>query len=86
MDNRITGTVKWFNAAKGYGFIAHGNGDQKDVFVHYSAISMDGYRSLNDTPAVREWLEAEKERNEARKVRRVAAATDAAELVKVPRT
>lgn len=46
MDNRITGTVKWFNAAKGYGFIAHGGGDEKDVFVHYSAISMDGYRAL----------------------------------------
>ncbi len=46
MDNRITGTVKWFNAAKGYGFIAHDSGDQKDVFVHYSAIAMDGYRSL----------------------------------------
>lgn len=46
MDNRITGTVKWFNAAKGYGFIAHDGG--KDVFVHYSAIAMDGYRSLNE--------------------------------------
>lgn len=44
MDNRITGTVKWFNAAKGYGFIAHDGG--KDVFVHYSAIAMDGYRAL----------------------------------------
>ncbi len=46
MDNRITGTVKWFNAAKGYGFIAREGG--KDVFVHYSAITMDGYRSLNE--------------------------------------
>jgi hypothetical protein len=45
-----------------------------------------GYRSLNDTPAVREWLEAEKERKAALKARRLAAATDAAEPVKVPRT
>ena len=46
MDNRVTGTVKWFNASKGYGFIAHDGG--KDVFVHYSAIQMDGYRALNE--------------------------------------
>lgn len=45
-----------------------------------------GYRSLNDTPAVREWLEAEKERKAARKACKVAAATDPAEPVKVSRT
>jgi CspA family cold shock protein len=44
MAEKIEGTVKWFNAAKGYGFIAHDQG--KDVFVHYSAIRMDGYRAL----------------------------------------
>ena len=46
MDDRVTGTVKWFNAAKGYGFIAHDGG--KDVFVHYSAIQMNGYRTLSE--------------------------------------
>ncbi|HAM24574.1 MAG TPA: cold-shock protein [Actinobacteria bacterium] len=40
------GTVKWFNAEKGFGFIATENGP--DVFVHFSAIQTDGYRSLND--------------------------------------
>ncbi len=38
--------MKWFNAAKGYGFIQRDNGD--DVFVHYSAIVADGYRSLEE--------------------------------------
>jgi CspA family cold shock protein len=46
MDDRVVGTVKWFNAAKGYGFIAHDGG--KDVFVHYSAIQMNGYRTLSE--------------------------------------
>lgn len=41
------GTVKWFNAEKGYGFITV-DGDGQDVFVHWSSIQMDGYRSLEE--------------------------------------
>ena len=40
------GTVKWFNESKGYGFIARDSG--KDVFIHYSAISGDGFKTLNE--------------------------------------
>jgi cold shock protein len=49
MAERVNGTVKWFNAAKGYGFIAPADGS-KDLFVHFSAIqdAGNGYRSLNE--------------------------------------
>ncbi|MEE2658251.1 MAG: cold shock domain-containing protein [Candidatus Latescibacterota bacterium] len=44
MAEREVGTVKWFNDSKGYGFIQRANG--ADVFVHHSAIQMDGFRTL----------------------------------------
>ncbi len=46
MSEREIGTVKWFNSGKGYGFIEREEGD--DVFVHFSAIMGDGFRSLDE--------------------------------------
>lgn len=46
MSEKEQGTVKWFNGSKGYGFIERDSGE--DVFVHYSAILADGYRSLEE--------------------------------------
>lgn len=46
MSERIIGTVKWFNGGKGYGFISRESGP--DVFVHYSAIQSDGFRTLEE--------------------------------------
>ncbi len=55
-EERITGTVKWFNRLKGYGFIAQSNGP--DVFVHYSAITGEGFRNLDEGQSVSFRVEA----------------------------
>jgi CspA family cold shock protein len=47
MSERVQGTVKWFNNAKGFGFITREEGDD-DVFVHFRSIQGDGYRTLNE--------------------------------------
>lgn len=52
----MRGTVKWFNAAKGYGFISPSDGGD-DVFAHYTAIEMDGYKTLAEGQQVEYELE-----------------------------
>ncbi|MFO7320722.1 MAG: cold-shock protein [Chloroflexota bacterium] len=55
MPDRIQGTVKWFNATKGFGFISRNDGP--DVFVHYSAIRANGFRTLEEGQHVEFTLE-----------------------------
>jgi cold shock protein len=62
-----TGTVKWFNNEKGYGFIARDEG--ADVFVHHSAIQMQGYRSLTEGQRVEFEVVAGDKGDQARNVR-----------------
>lgn len=45
--SKVKGICKWFNASKGYGF-ANIPGDSRDIFIHYSAIDMDGYKTLKE--------------------------------------
>ncbi len=59
MSERITGRVKWFNEDKGYGFIARDDGGD-DVFLHFSALNMTGFKTIADDTAV----EFEVEQNE----------------------
>ena len=65
------GTVKWFNADKGYGFIAPESGE--DVFVHFSAIQMSGYRSLEEGQLVEFDIEQGPKGAQAANVRPVEA-------------
>ena len=50
MSQKVVGTVKWFNADKGYGFITQPDGE--DVFCHYSAIDMSGFKTLEEAQEV----------------------------------
>jgi CspA family cold shock protein len=64
-----TGTVKWFNADKGFGFISREGGD--DVFVHFSAIQGDGYRSLEEGQRVEFDVAPGRKGEEAQNVRAI---------------
>jgi len=69
MSERETGTVKWFNGQKGYGFIARDNGE--DVFVHYSSIEGDGFRNLQEGDRVEFAVEQGQKGPAAANVRRL---------------
>ena len=66
---RVTGTVKWFNDAKGYGFLSYAGG--KDVFVHHSAIVAEGFRTLAEGDKVEFSIEQGAKGPSAVNVRRV---------------
>ena len=61
----MTGTVKWFNAVKGYGFITSDEGDE-DIFVHYTAIQTEGFRTLRDNQKVSFELESDTDNGKLR--------------------
>jgi CspA family cold shock protein len=69
MDERETGTVKWFNREKGYGFIARDQGG--DIFVHYSAIDGQGFRNLEEGERVEFAVEQRDKGPAAASVRRL---------------
>ena len=64
----MTGKVKWFNAQKGYGFISNEEGGE-DVFVHFSAIQADGYKTLEEGQKVS--FETEQDPKDSRKLRAI---------------
>ena len=64
-----TGTVKWFNSTKGYGFIAREDGD--DVFVHFNAIEGDGYKTLDEGDNVQFEVEQGPKGLQASKVQKI---------------
>lgn len=71
MESRETGTVKWFNGQKGYGFITRDSGG--DVFVHYSAIEGQGFRNLEEGDRVEFSVEQGQKGPSATDVRRIAS-------------
>ncbi len=69
-ENTTTGVVKFFNSAKGYGFIK-ADDQEKDIFVHYSGIVGNGYRSLNEGDRVEFVVEEGRKGPEAKEVRKL---------------
>lgn len=69
MNERKSGTVKWFNDGKGYGFIVPDDPGARDVFVHYTAIQAEGFKSLPEGTRVTYVLREDPRREEALDVR-----------------
>ena len=70
MKSMINGTVKWFNTAKGYGFIEPDNGD-KDVFIHISAVEKSGLKTLLENQKVSFEINQDKGRSSAANIKLV---------------
>ncbi len=68
----MTGTVKWFNAQKGYGFISNDEGGE-DVFVHFSAIQVNGFKTLEEGQKVS--FETEQDPKDSKKLRAINVVT-----------
>jgi CspA family cold shock protein len=68
-NGRETGVVKWFNDKKGYGFISRDSGD--DIFVHYTAIAAEGFRSLSEGDRVEFSIKQDQKGQAADEVRKI---------------
>ncbi len=66
-----TGTVKWFSNVKGYGFVNTDENEDEDIFVHYSAIEMDGYKKLTSGQKIEFDIEEGPKGLQAQKIRSV---------------
>ena len=84
MSETLKGVVKWFNDAKGFGFIEHPSG--KDVFVHYSAIEADGFKTLKDGEEVEYEIKEGPKGLHALRVQRSASAQAATEAARAAQT
>ncbi len=71
MGESMQGTVKWFSRTKGYGFITPDAGAEKDVFVHYSAITGEGFRNLDEGDRVEFEVEDSPKGPQAARVSRI---------------